>query len=531
MNEAIQDRLKGIRQWFGSLSTVHKTLLVGGALIVVVAVAVTASLAGPSMSLLFGDLQPTYAAEVLKALEARGVTYEVRGSAIYVPADMVDQLRMEISGEGILTGASDLRLFETPKFGITREQERRLMEETLAKSLAAAIRRFESVRDAEVKVSLGVDSPFASERRPSKVGVILDLKPNRTLTTREAEAIRSFVAAAVPNVSREDVVLTDTNQVELTPSDRLVGIERTAEMAAFVAAEESRLEGKVRRILEPAYGDLGFVVSVSAEYDFDQRERQTDIVGQGVPISEERLTDRTYQTTAEPAGAAGTPTNIPSYEEAEGSAGTRTYAEQTEERTNYEVSRTQEKIVQEPRLTRLSVSVHINKQFPEGSEEIDRITRLVEGAVGFSAERGDRIVVEGIPRIAVAPTPAEEPPAAERLPWYLSWWGMALIGAAVLLTIGLLGWLRRLLTASEETTVPVDIAEAFTVEEPAREEVEPVLEELPPTEPESELEPSKPEPPPKSPEELRREQVRNLVSERLSRPEEAAKVLRTWLKR
>lgn len=538
MKTTLWHRLKGVRTWFESLSRTNKALLTGGALIVLLAVVVTVYVSRPRLTLLFGDLQPSYASAVLAHLDESGVTYAVRGNAIYVPSDQVDQLRMEISGAGILTGATDLSLFETAHFGISAEQEQRLMQETLAQSLAAAIRRFDSVKDAAVTVSLGVDSPFASERRPSKVGVILELKPNRSLTTKEAEAIRSFVAASVPNVDRDQIVLTDTNQVELTASEDRIGLERTAEIAAFIEGEERKLEAKIRRILTPAYGDLGFVVSVSAEYDFDQRQKQTDIVAPGAPVSSERLTDRNYETSVSPDGAAGTVTNIPAYEEATGDTGTRSYTEHSEERTNYEISRTQEMVIAEPTLTRLSVSVHVNKQLAAGGEETERITRLVEGAIGYSADRGDRIVVEGTPTVTVPPKVTEEP-APLPLPWYRTWWGMLSLGGGALLLLLLLMRLRRQLTASEEVTLPVALPAAPAPREATSVEVKGTQ----PPEPEAEPEPepaAEPEPEPEeepepviiqTPEDVKRQQIRRQVVTKLRQPEEAAKVLRSWLKR
>ena len=58
------------------------------------------------MSLLFGGLEARAAGDVIAALDQRGIPYDVRGGAIYVPTAQRDTLRMGLASEGLPTNGS-----------------------------------------------------------------------------------------------------------------------------------------------------------------------------------------------------------------------------------------------------------------------------------------------------------------------------------------------------------------------------------------------------------------------------------------
>ncbi len=55
----------------------------------------------PNLELLYSGLEGSAAGEVVAALEARGVPYEVRGASIFVDGTQRDKLRMTLAAEGL----------------------------------------------------------------------------------------------------------------------------------------------------------------------------------------------------------------------------------------------------------------------------------------------------------------------------------------------------------------------------------------------------------------------------------------------
>ena len=62
--------------------------------------------ATPNMTLLYAGMESGAAGEVLAALDQRGVTYDVRGDAIFVESGQRDSLRMSLASEGLPAASS-----------------------------------------------------------------------------------------------------------------------------------------------------------------------------------------------------------------------------------------------------------------------------------------------------------------------------------------------------------------------------------------------------------------------------------------
>ena len=90
-------------------SLAQRTLaVIGVAVLVLGAVALSAWLTKPSMSPLFANLSATDASAIVDQLDSKGVSYQLTdgGSTILVPAEQVYQLRLSAAAAG-LPAASD----------------------------------------------------------------------------------------------------------------------------------------------------------------------------------------------------------------------------------------------------------------------------------------------------------------------------------------------------------------------------------------------------------------------------------------
>ena len=55
----------------------------------------------PSMSLLYAGLDPVRAGEVITELDSLGVPYEIKGEAIFIPANIRDKTRFSLARDGL----------------------------------------------------------------------------------------------------------------------------------------------------------------------------------------------------------------------------------------------------------------------------------------------------------------------------------------------------------------------------------------------------------------------------------------------
>ena len=84
----------------------------------------------PSYSILFNNLSTKDASAIVQALQKSGSAYELAndGQTILVPKDQVNDLRLQLSGEG-LPGDADTGYALLDQQGITRSEERRVGKE------------------------------------------------------------------------------------------------------------------------------------------------------------------------------------------------------------------------------------------------------------------------------------------------------------------------------------------------------------------------------------------------------------------
>lgn len=377
----------------------RKRVLVGAATaaMFMAVLAMSRIASAPNMVLLYAGLESSAAGEVVQALAARGVTYEVRGSSIFVADAQRDRLRMTLASEGLpANGSNGYELLDNlTGFGTTAQMFNaaywRAKEGELARTMLAS----PNITKARVHIANTDSNPFQRDLRPS---ASVSVSASGGVTPDHARALRFLVASAVAGLDPADVAIIDG-------SGKLIG----AEDASGNASTENRSEGlkeRVTRLLEARVGPGNAVVEVSVETVNESesiRQRTLDPKSRVLLSSD---TEESSNNSKNGAGAGVTvASNLPDGEAAgEGDSSANT--NQTRERMNYDVSETQREIIRAPgAVKRLSVAVLVNgvtSQAASGETtlelrddaELDALRELVASAVGFDAERGDVITIK-----------------------------------------------------------------------------------------------------------------------------------------
>ena len=96
------------------MSLNRRIIVIGATVAMFLAVTSLSRMAStPGMALLYAGLDGSSAGEVVRALEQRGVDYEVSGDSIRVDASQRDVLRMTLAAEGLpATGAAGYELLD-----------------------------------------------------------------------------------------------------------------------------------------------------------------------------------------------------------------------------------------------------------------------------------------------------------------------------------------------------------------------------------------------------------------------------------
>lgn len=354
----------------------------------------------PEMALLYSGLEPQAAADVIAAIEGRGVPFEVQGGAILVPGSERDALRLTLAGDGLPANtAQGYELLDSlTGFGTTSQMFDAAYWRAKEGELARTILATPQVASARVHIAISAANPFQREITPSASVSVTGA--NGVLGSDQARAIRYLVASAVPGLMPDDVSVIDSR-------GGLLGAEDAQGMASAEDRAEA-LQNRVQRIVEARVGAGNAVVAVSVDTVTESEqilERRLDPDGR-VAISSD-TEERSEQSNNQGGGDVTVASNLPDGEAGGGDTSSAQQSE-TRERVNYEVSETTREVTRAPgAISRLTVAVLVNGEVvdgPEGSvftpladEEQTALRDLVASAVGFNAERGDEITIRSMP--------------------------------------------------------------------------------------------------------------------------------------
>lgn len=375
------------------------------ALLLAVVVFLGLRVSQPEYVVMYSGLAQSDSSEMATVLEQRGIPFRLSpsGDALLVPSTRRDEARLAVAGEGVLpSGPAGYEILDNPSpFALSDFTQRVNLQRAREGELARTLMTLEGVEDARVMLTLPEDSPFLTERGEPGASVALTLRGKSALAQQEAQTVANLVAAAVPNLSPSNVVIVD-QYANLLSGPGATGLAGNSEGKSVVEAFEARVEEKVRTLLEAAYGAANVRVAITANLDLDRvtstKETFTPETGsgKGIPRSEEITESSTRGGAGLEEGIAGTTSNIPSYPTPDTAAGSGTTKSSTTV-TNYEISSVQEVIEKAPGMVqRLSVSVLVD-QTTLAPEQKLMLEDTIKAAINFDQTRGDVVNVAAIP--------------------------------------------------------------------------------------------------------------------------------------
>jgi flagellar M-ring protein FliF len=429
----------------------------------------------PNLTLLYAGLENGAAGDVVAALEQRGVSYDVRGGAIFVESGRRDELRMTLASEGLpATSTKGYELLDSMSgFGTTSQMFDAAYWRAKEGELARTIQAHPAITGARVHIASTGSNPFQRDVDPS-ASVMLS-NSSGGLTAQHARGLRYLVASAVTGLAPEDVSIIDS-------TGGLIGVADDAPSNTTEDRAEA-MRKRVQRLLEARVGQGNAVVELSLDTVTRTeaiRERRIDPQSR-VAISTDSE-ERTNTSSDKGGGDVTVASNLPDGE-AGGGDSSSSQSSETRERVNYEVSETEREVTVAPgAVKRLTVAVLVNGNVttnadgtevftPRPEEEMTALRELVASAVGFDEDRGDVITLKTMQFETALPSGTNAEPS------FFSGLGldlMSIIQAAVLglvaLVLGLFVVRPVLMKPSSQPAAlsPPDNSDAATEDDPAR---------------------------------------------------------------
>jgi flagellar M-ring protein FliF len=364
MNEKLQLNVTKTKEFWQNRSTAQKGMMVGSLLLfIIIITAVSMASSKVSYVHLYSNLSAAEIGEIKAQLDGRGIQSQVadNGTSILVPKEVVDTLKVELAAEGYPnSGSIDYSFFsQNAGFGMTDNEFNVLKLEAMQTELANLMKGIEGVQDAKVMINLPQESIWMTESPgQASASIVLNTKPGYRFEEQQITALYNLVAKSVPNLPTENIVIMN----QMFEYFDLKNENNSSTNSAFTYESQHQIKGQIEKDIQRQVGQmLGMmmgqdkvVVSVTADVDFTQENREENLVTpvdtenmEGIAVSVERITETFTGEGATVGGVNGTgETDIPNYVAgAEGAGGDY---ERIEERINNDVNRIRKEIVESP---------------------------------------------------------------------------------------------------------------------------------------------------------------------------------------
>jgi flagellar M-ring protein FliF len=394
-----------------------RLLAIGGTFIVLFAffAFLFARISNKDMSLLYGELEITDSSQIVSKIEGLGIPYQVRGGGaqIFVPSDEVDRLRLTMAGEGLPSGGSvGYEVFDKSEgFGTSTFVQNLNHTRALEGELGRTIGSIQGVRHARVHLVLGKKELFSRESHEPSASLFLKMKGQKRLGKQEILAIQHLVSAAVPSLKVSQISIVDDKGTLLARGQD----DQSAHLGAMALEEtklnlENRLKNNLEDLLEKSLGPHKVWVKVTADLETERVHSQEEKYDPESKVA--RSTQSTEESgdskEAEGNDAVTVQNNLPQGS-ATDSKGTQSQnkTNRTEETVNYEISKMIRNLTREAGgIKRLSVAVLVDGTYKPAKdakgepvyqarppEEMKQIDNLVKTSIGFDSNRGDKVEV------------------------------------------------------------------------------------------------------------------------------------------
>ena len=432
---------------FSALSNVRKGLWLGGGLLTLgLLAALVLSGSKKEYRVLFSQIPDKDGGQIVSSLQQADIPYSLQdGGVISVPADQVYDARMKLAAQGLPKASGmGFELMDHQRFGISQFAEQVNYQRAVEGELARSVESLAAVESARVHLAIPRHTVFVRDQQDPSASVVVNLHPGRILSGGQIAGIIHLVSSSVPNMLASSVTVVDQDgNLISAQADLENGMGVSQKQLAHIRALEQDYVRRIESILEPMFGQGNIRAQVTMNVDFSEYEETSERFRpntDGLPgaVRSQQVLEDNSPAQAEALGVPGALSNQPpSVAEApvvlpggsQDVPGRTVFADQRsandpsvrnrgqnntnrhkESLTNYELDRT----IQHTRrnngaIRRLTAAVLVNNKLVADEEtgaltsesltdeELMRVRRLVQEAIGYDPERGDSVNVVNTP--------------------------------------------------------------------------------------------------------------------------------------
>ncbi len=442
MPEFLQNLIKQVQDFWNKTGNIQKYTVLGVLVVVVLAfIAQGMYSSKPAKEVLFDNIKPSEYSSITKQLDALGYDYSGSGSsAIYVNGNEKQKIVTMLTQENLLpAGVEGYELFNMSKWDETTFDKNVKLRRAVKGELEKMIMTLDFIKTAQVKLAVPEQNVFRTNDLPTKASIQIRLKPGYQKPNRKQVAgMKLLVSRAIPNLQMKHVAIMDQfGRVYQDPDDldreqrELDLVERKKQIEE---RERRKIMGELQNRLHTFYkADRISVVRVDFQMNWDKVKEKQKLVAPvehtpedpNTPYPDRKLMPNGTLILSEnarkegfrgngftPGGPTGTSSQLPpGYKDLDYQ---RSEYRNNDLIRNYDYNRITKDIVRQPwKEMGRSVSILVDGVWVRGAaeqkadgtwgfkrtytapskEDIATLEKVIKTTILFKASRGDQVIV------------------------------------------------------------------------------------------------------------------------------------------
>ena len=442
MPPLLENIINQAKAFWEGLDKNKKILVISiGAVVVVIFIAMSTYTVKIPKVVLYDNLTNDDYGRITKSLDSMGYSWSGSGTkAIYISSEQRQAAITKLAQENLIpAGVEGYELFDMNRWDETTFDKDIKLHRAIKGSLEKMLMTLDFIKLAKVEFAMPKQNNFMSNTDPIKASVVLI--PNAgvdKITRKQVMGIKNLIYRAVPGLKRENITITDNEGHEFVEPDELDKEQRALELVerkkSFEEKERKRWLEEIKERLREFYPeDRISIIRVSLNINWDEITEKQSLVSpvEATPenpespypvrklmpngtliISQNKRNERFKGNGFTPGGPTGTEKQLP--------PGYRDQDYQRSEYgnddtiTNYAYNTTKKVIKHQPwdeQARSIAVAVdgvwkkvgikdakdtgwkYERKYFPPSEEELKTLEGLLKASLLYKAIRGDQIEV------------------------------------------------------------------------------------------------------------------------------------------
>ena len=279
--------LKNIKELWEKLDRSKQIALLAMVSIVIIAFFALGSITKESGKvILYNDLNAADYGNITKSLQAMG--YEWSGNetdVIYVSSRDRQAIITQLAQDNMIpNGVEGYEIFDMSRWDETTFDKNIKLHRAIKGSLEQMLMTLDFIKRAKVDLAIPTQNNFLTNIDPVKASVVIVLKPGvDKISSKQVTGIKNLVYRSVPRLQPENITLTDDNGYEFTEDDKYTAQEKELDIAMRKKKFEERERKLWHKELEErltAYypADRISILRVSLNINWDQVTEKQNLV-------------------------------------------------------------------------------------------------------------------------------------------------------------------------------------------------------------------------------------------------------------